>query len=96
MKRQLCVLVLAATLSAFGQKEPPRDAVVRDQVSMKLTMDRDVRGGGLQIEVKDGVVTMKGLVKDAKAKEKATKLAKKIKGVKSVDNQLTLPDPNQR
>ncbi len=65
---------------------------MRDQVSMALTLDYEVRGGGLQVTVDNGTVTMRGLVKDEKARLKATKLAKKVKGVKSVDNQLRLPD----
>ncbi len=59
---------------------------------MALTLDHEVRGGGLQVIVKDGAVILRGLVKDEKARLKATKLANKIKGVKSIDNQLKLPD----
>ncbi|MEO8097938.1 MAG: BON domain-containing protein [Acidobacteriota bacterium] len=68
------------------------DARIHDQVSLKLTLDTDVRGGGIQVEVKGGAVILRGRVKDLKAKEKATKLAKKIKGVTTIDNQLRLPD----
>jgi osmotically-inducible protein OsmY len=75
-----------------GQTPDRKDAVMRDQVSMALTLDYEVRGGGLQVVVVDGAVTLRGRVKDEKARLKATKLAKKIKGVKSVDNQLKLPD----
>ena len=40
------------------------------------------------VTVKAGVVTMKGRVHDEKAKEKATKVAKGVKGVVSVTNEL--------
>jgi len=36
------------------------------------------------------VVTLRGTVEEQKQKERAAKLAKKIAGVKSVDNQLTV------
>jgi osmotically-inducible protein OsmY len=95
MAIRLCGLVLACALLVFGQAPDRKDAVMHDQVSMALTLDRDVRGGGLQVTVVDGAVTLKGRVKDEKARLKATRLAKKIKGVKSVDNQLKLPDDKQ-
>lgn len=88
---RLAILLLSAAL-LLAQAPDRKDAVMRDQVSMALTLDYEVRGGGLQVTVVDGAVTMRGLVKDEKARVKATKLAKKVKGVKSVDNQLRLPD----
>ena len=92
MNLRLCALVLAAGLTAFGQAPDRRDAVARDQVSMKLALDRDVRGNGIQVVVKDGVATLEGRVNNAKAREKATKLAKKVKNIKGVENHLKLPD----
>jgi osmotically-inducible protein OsmY len=92
MGLRLSLLVLACALLMPAQTQERKDAAMRDQVSMALTLDFEVRGGGLQVTVVDGAVTMKGLVKDEKARQKATKLAKKIKGVKTVDNQLHLPD----
>lgn len=87
---RIAALLLACALALPAQTEPPRDAVLRDQVSLALALDRDVRGNGILVEVKDGVVTMQGRVPNKKAREKATKLAKKVKGVKSVVNQLKL------
>lgn len=75
-----------------AQTPDRKDAVMRDQVSMALTLDYEVRGGGLQITVVDGLVTLRGRVKDEKARLKATKLAKKVKGVKNVINELKLPE----
>ena len=56
----------------------------------KLANDTDVRGGGFDVTVKNGAVTLKGEVRTQKAKDKAEKLTKKVKGVVSVDNQLKL------
>ena len=92
MPLRLCCLLLMGALWMFGQTPDRKDAVMHDQVSMSLTLDHDVRGGGLQVTVVGGAVTLKGRVKDEKARLKATRLAKMIKGVKSVDNQLKLPD----
>ena len=91
MVTRLSVLLIAAGL-AFGQAPDRVDAVARDQVSMKLALDRDVRGNGIQVTVKDGVATLEGRVNNSKARDKATKLAKKVKNVKNVVNHLKLPD----
>lgn len=57
---------------------------------MKLATDADVKGGDLDVQVKDGAVVLKGKVDTDRAKRKAETLAKKVKGVKSVDNELTV------
>jgi hyperosmotically inducible periplasmic protein len=97
MKRLVGVFLLAAgacvqTVLA-DQKTDDR---IYDQVRMRLTTDADVKGGvGLDVTVKDGVVTLKGRVDTEKAKNRATKLAKKVKGVKDVDNELQVGPPTQ-
>ena len=47
-----------------------------------------MKGGALEVEVKDGVVTVKGIVRTDKAKAKAEKLILKMKGAKKVNNEL--------
>jgi osmotically-inducible protein OsmY len=99
MKRLLaCLLLLAGTLaqSAFSGQQPAvatEDDRIIDQVRMRLAGDPDVKGGALDVTVKDGEVVIKGRVDTDKGKSKATKLAKKVKGVKSVDNELSVGPP---
>ena len=88
MRRIFAVLALAAGL-ALAQS----DDHIYDRVRMRLAGDPAVNGGAHQVEVKDGAVTLRGNVKNEKAREKAEKLAKKVKGVKSVANELKV-DPN--
>jgi osmotically-inducible protein OsmY len=71
-------------------KAPVTDDTISDQVRMRLAADTDVKGGGIDVEVKDGVVTLKGPVDTDHARQKAEKLAKHVKGVQSVVNQLTV------
>lgn len=66
------------------------DGKIHDEVMAKLAADTDVRGGGFDVLVKNGTVTLKGQVHSQKAKEKAEKLTKKVKGVVGVDNQLQI------
>ena len=70
------------------------DAKIYNDIKAKLADDPDVKGAAIDVTVTDGAVTLKGRVDDIFAKEKAAKIAKKSKGVKSVDNQLKLFSDN--
>jgi osmotically-inducible protein OsmY len=73
----------------FADKNVSDDAL-HDMVMRKLADDADVKGGGLNIEVKDGVVTLRGKLETEKQIQKAEKLAKKVNGVKKVVNEISL------
>ncbi len=98
MKRRLSLVLvvlagLAGTIIAADQKPATADDRISDQVRMRLAVDADVKGGALDVTVKNGVVTIKGRVDTDKGKARATKLAKKVKGVKDVDNELIVGPP---
>lgn len=96
MKRFVSVSLLITGFSAHAAfADQKNDDRIYDQVRMKLTTDPDVKGGGLEVSVKDGVVTLKGRVDTDKGKNRATKLSKKVKGVKDVDNELMVGPPTQ-
>jgi osmotically-inducible protein OsmY len=87
----LVVPSLAPALLGQDKARPvPSDDRIYDEVRRKLANDAEVKGAALDVQVKEGVVTLRGQVPTAKAKEKATTLSKKVKGVTNVDNQLTL------
>jgi len=79
-------------LPAAKVKEPVTDDSIRDEVMVHLASDPVVKGGNIDVEVKDGVVTLKGAVASDEARRRAEKLAKHVKGVKSVVNQLTIKE----
>jgi osmotically-inducible protein OsmY len=83
---------LPTAMAFAGEKDkgPVTDDSITDQVRMRLAGDTDVKGGGIDVEVKDGAVTLKGAVDTPRAREKAEKLTKHVKGVRSVTNQLTV------
>jgi osmotically-inducible protein OsmY len=97
MKRLLAfALILGGTFAqspSMAFQKSNTDDRISDQVRMRLATDADVKGGALDVTVQDGVVVIKGRVDTEKGKNKATKLAKKVKGVKSVDNQLAVGPP---
>ena len=91
LKRFAASLVLAFALvtSALAADKPPADDnYIYDSVRQKLAADAVVKGGAIDVDVKDGVVTLKGKVQLPGQKTKAESLAKKVKGVKSVVNDL--------
>lgn len=94
MITRTCVLLLTGLLLlAVCLAKDPRvvnDDTITDQVRIKLADDPTVKGGGLAVTVKDGVVTLSGAVELDRQKEKAASLAKKVKGVKQVVNNIEI------
>lgn len=89
-KHLLALLSIFLLLAPLLVAQSNSDGKIHDEVLAKLANDTDVRGGGFDVTVKDGKVTLKGQVRTQKGKEKAEKLTKKVKGVVAVDNQLTI------
>jgi osmotically-inducible protein OsmY len=95
LKRILLPLVLLLTLitSALAAGKPVSDDFISDTIRQKLAADQIVKGGAIEVIVKDGAVILKGTVEEDRQKSKAEKIAKKVNGVKSVENQLTIAHP---
>jgi len=86
-------LVLVLTPLLAQKQKLITDDTIRDQVMVKLADDPDVGGMPINVDVHQGVATLKGKVRNDKQKSKAEKLAKKVKGVTGVTNQLVIsPD----
>jgi hyperosmotically inducible protein len=66
------------------------DDEIYDAVRRKLANDPDVKGGALDVQVQEGVVELRGRVRSEKAREKAERLTRRVKGVKRVINRLTV------
>jgi hyperosmotically inducible periplasmic protein len=89
IKRIFLFVAISIGLSA-STKPPMTDNTIGDKVMLKLAQDQVVKGGGLKIDVKDGAVTITGKVESDTQKSRAEKLAKKVPGVKSVDNKIVV------
>jgi osmotically-inducible protein OsmY len=88
----LLVAVLFVAGACLAADKHPSDDLISDHVRLKLSGDPDVKGGALDATCKDGVCTITGTVDTQRQKEKATKLAKKVKGVKQVVNSLAVKE----
>jgi osmotically-inducible protein OsmY len=66
------------------------DSSITAQVKMSLLYHRSTSGLKTKVVTKDGVVTLSGTAKNAAEKDLATKYAKNVNGVKSVENLMTI------
>ena len=93
-KRAFASLVLALTLTLSAPAAVPQsDDYLTDVVRQKLAADQLVKGGAIAVTIHDGVVTLSGKVPEAKIKARAERLTKRVKGVKSVVNNVTVERP---
>jgi osmotically-inducible protein OsmY len=90
------ILSLSLYGAALAGEKLTTDDAIYDYVRRKLASDQVVKGGGLQVEVHQGAVTLSGSVEEQKQKDRATKLAKKIAGVKSVENKIQVVERSEK
>src|ERR1700728_4099274 len=95
LKRVLLPLVLLLTLFSMvpAANKPVSDDFLVDTIRQKLAADQIVKGGAIEVIVKDGAVTLKGTVEENAQKNKAEKIAKKVNGGKSVTNEIVIAHP---
>ena len=89
--RILPLLLIVALVVPLLAQNTHEDDRIYDQVRLKLADDVNVKGGGIEVIVKNGTVTLRGRIHDEHARSKAEKIAKKVKGVVGVINELKLP-----
>lgn len=82
----VCLLVLAGAACQSG----PDDAAITTAVKAKMAADTTVSATSINVDTKEGVVTLTGSVESAAAKSQAETIAKATEGVKSVTNNLTV------
>jgi len=86
----------STTPTTSGSPESPTsmpssagDSTITSQVQSKLSSMSTLKDADINANTSDGVVTLSGNVQSADEKAQAEAAAKSVKGVKSVDNQLT-------
>src|ERR1051325_9998948 len=89
------LLIFALVFPVLAASKQVDDNVLYDTVRRKLANDQLVKGGNLDVDVKSGVVTIKGSVEYDNQKARAEKIVKKVGGVKSVVNQITVRRPGK-
>jgi hyperosmotically inducible periplasmic protein len=66
------------------------DATITAQVNASLAADKDLSAIRIDVDTRNGVVTLSGPAPSATARERASEIARGVKGVSSVNNQLTI------
>ena len=84
----LLVLPFVNTVGAGMDAYSIKDSVITSIVVEKLQSDSQLKGSGIDVETKDGEVTLKGMVNSNADINRAVQLARSIDGVKNVDNRL--------
>ena len=74
---------------SFGADRVSDDALY-DQVRLRLAADREIGRSKIDVKVASGVVELHGKVRTDRLKDRAEKLAKKVKGVQKVVNRLQI------
>ncbi len=66
------------------------DATITAEVNAGLAKDATLSALKINVDTRDGKVTLKGPAPSTDARDRATQIAKAVKGVSTVDNQLTV------
>lgn len=66
------------------------DATITAKVNASLAADKDLSAIKIDVDTQGGVVTLSGPAPSATARERASEIARSVKGVNSVNNQLTV------
>ena len=69
------------------------DPGITTAVKTKMAADDTVKAYKIDVDTKDGVVTLAGTVETPTAKSRAVEIAKNTNGVKSVVDELRIPEP---
>jgi len=82
----LGIAALVGTMVACSQTDPG----VTTAVKAKLAADDTVKAYKIDVDTKDGVVTLSGTVDNAEMKSRAVQIAQGVQGVKSVNDNLSV------
>ena len=66
------------------------DAVITASVNAGLAKDKNLSAVKIDVDTSGGRVALHGTAPDAASRDRATEIAQTVKGVVSVDNQLTV------
>lgn len=86
----------ATSVAKDTAKSVVDDSSITTEVKTKILSTASLKDSKIEVSTIDGVVSLSGTVKTKQAKGQATKIAKAVKGVKSVDNKITVEKRAQK
>jgi hyperosmotically inducible protein len=72
------------------------DAWIRDKVKTTLLFHRSVSADTTEVDVKDGIVTLRGDAYSQAQKDLTTEYARDVEGVKDVNNEMTVTKSSEK
>lgn len=70
--------------------QPVSDSVITTKVKAKMAKDKQVSAMNIEVKTVDGVVNLAGNAKSKSESSQAVRLAKSVKGVKKVQNDISV------
>lgn len=75
---------------AAGAKAAVTDAAITASVKAELARDGELSALSIDVDTSEGRVALRGTAPNATARDRATRLAAAVDGVRAVENQLTV------
>ncbi|HEX5209448.1 MAG TPA: BON domain-containing protein [Steroidobacteraceae bacterium] len=85
-------LTSAAAWADNGSNHPMKDSYITSKVKAELAADHDTKARDIHVTTVNGIVTLRGVASSSAEKDRAEQDAMHIKGVKSVNNEIKVPD----
>jgi len=91
-----CVFALTLAARAEESVAPRDDAAVADAVERQLRQDEAVPFDDLDVHVADGIVRLTGATDHLLARDRAGRIASRVRGVRAVANEIRVEPPFER
>jgi hyperosmotically inducible periplasmic protein len=97
MRKYLVALAALSLTSAVawadnGSHHPVKDSYITTKVKAELAADHDTKARDIHVATVNGIVTLRGVASSSAEKDRAERDAMRIKGVRSVNNEIKVPD----
>jgi len=97
MRKYLVALTALTLTSAVawadnGSSHPVKDSYITTKVKAELAADHMTKARDIHVSTVDGVVMLTGMARSEAEKDRAQRDAYRIKGVRAVHNDITVPD----
>ncbi len=86
--KALCAILVFGMVAVAVGREDPADRDILNAVETIMRANEEVPAHWIDVSVRDGIVMLEGRVHNLLAKHKATDIAGKVKGVRSVVNRI--------
>ena len=97
MRKYLVALAALSLTSAVawadnGSHHPVKDSYITTKVKAELAADHDTKARDIHVATVNGIVTLRGMAASEAEKDRAEQDAMRVKGVRSVNNKIKVPD----